>query len=399
LNNLNGKIPLEIGNLTQIKKFKLGHDKGLSGEIPESVINLSQLEVFVICNCSIYGKITNKICDCSNLSSLQLWENNLTGPIPPEIGNLNSLKFLDLYDNQLTGTIPPELGNCTNLRELHLNNNNLSGGLPAEIASINGLNSFNVSNNDLSGPVPDEFAYQISYWFFYINDNNFDYLPPFNNWYLLSGLKVENNKLTFEHLESHAQAGYMWFDYSPQANMLEEIDTTLVPGSNYCIYSGTGGEFTNYKWYKNNELIFESPEADTLFLENITYSDTGVYICHAQNSLLNLLNLHRNLVHITIDTGTNIAVINNLQKYIAIYPNPASEEICIEIPDLPGPVEIRIFDMGGKCMMEQPYSRINNSPFVTDIKVLKTGIYLLQVKTENSNFATKLIINNRGESQ
>jgi len=180
LNNLNGTIPMEVGNLTQIKKFKLGHDKGLSGEIPESIINLSQLEVFVICNCSIYGTITNKICNCSSLSSLQLWENNLTGPIPPEIGNLNSLKFLNLYDNQLTGTIPPGLGNCTNLIELHLNNNNLSGGLPAEIASINGLNSFNVSNNDLSGPVPDEFSYQISYYFFYINNNNFDYLPLFS---------------------------------------------------------------------------------------------------------------------------------------------------------------------------------------------------------------------------
>jgi len=207
---------------------------------------------------------------------------------------------------------------------------------------------------------------------------------------------VENNKLTFEHLESHAQAGYMWFDYSPQANMLEEIDTTLVPGSNYCIYSGTGGEFTNYEWYKNNELIFESPEADTLFLENITYSDTGVYICHAQNSLLNLLNLHRNPVHITIDTGTNIADFYNLQKSITIYPNPASEEITVVMPFESEPVNLKIFDSEGQCVLTKRYIQSNNSQIAVGMQGLIPGIYFLQAQTENSNYTTKLIINNRG---
>lgn len=385
-NNLNGTIPIEVGNLTEIKKLKLGHDEGLEGEIPESIGNLLQLEVFVICN-------------CSSLTNLSLWENNLTGPIPPELGNLDSLIFLDLHDNQLTGPIPPELGNCTNLLELRLNNNQLSGELPEELASINSLNTFNVSYNDLSGPVPDEFSYQISYWFFYVNNNNFDYLPPFNNWYLLSGLMVENNKLTFEHLESHAQSGYMWFNYSPQDSMMEEIDTALVPGSSYSIYSGTGGEFTNYKWFKNGEMILESPDADTLHIENISYADTGTYTCHAENSLLNLLNLHRKLVHITIDTGVFINTLPVNYNKIELYPNPATEFVSIVLPGKSETTDLKIFDMEGRCVFSRESLRLMYQKAIISIAGLKPGIYLLNVLSEERHYTTKLIINKRGKDR
>jgi hypothetical protein len=296
-NNLTGTLPNELGQLTALQSLGMSNNPELTGEIPVNLFQITTLEWFGIGNCSL-------------LKSIELWENNFIGTIPYEIGNLDSLLFLDLHDNQLTGPIPPELGNCTNLWELRLNNNELTGELPAELASINSLNTFDISFNDLSGPVPDEFSYQISYWFFYVNNNNFDYLPSFNNWYLLSGLMVENNKLTFEHLESHAQAGYMWFYYSPQDSMGVKIDTTLTPGSNFYIYSGTGGEFTEYFWYRNGELILQSTEADTLFLEDISYADTGVYYCDATNSLVNGLSLRRNNVFIGIDTG---ASINNSQ--------------------------------------------------------------------------------------
>lgn len=381
-NNINGFIPEEIGSLDEVETFVIGNNPNLKGNLPKTIGQLVDLKWFGIGN-------------LINLIQLNLPENNLTGPIPTEIGNLDSLIFLDLNDNQLTGPIPPELGNCNNLKELQLNNNNLTGGLPSELASINGLNGFNVSDNDLSGPIPDEFSYQISYYFFYVNNNNFDYLPPFNNWYLLSGLRVDNNKLTFDHLESHAQAGYMWFDYSPQDDMLEDIDTVLIPGSSYSIYSGTGGEFTNYKWFKNGEVILESSDADTLHLIDISYADTGTYTCQAENSLLNLLNLLRRQVHITLDTGTNI-LHYHLQNHISVYPNPASDNITITLPAEPAKLSVKIYNPNGKCIFTERHENAYNLIFNIDITDLKQGLFLVQVQTEKSNYSTKLIINNRG---
>nr|NQU90099.1 hypothetical protein [Bacteroidota bacterium] len=343
-NNLYGFVPDDIGDLSKMETFVIGNNPNLTGSLPGSIGQFVNLQWFGIGNCSLTGTIPYTIGNCIQLLQINLAQNNLVGIIPPEIGNLDSLKFLDLNDNQLTGSIPLELGNCGNLLELRLNNNKLTGSLLAELASINDLHSFDVSFNNLSGPVPNEFSYQMSYWFFYINDNNFDYLPPFNNWCLLSGLKVENNKLTFEHLESHAQVGYMWFDYNPQDYMLEEMDTVLVPGNDFSIYSGTGGEYTEYFWYRNGELILQSMEADTLLLNNVSYVDTGTYQCWAENSLATELTLVRRPVHIQLDTGTNITH-NYLQKHIAVCPNPTSEKITVYLPFETKKINISITNM------------------------------------------------------
>ena len=394
-NNLAGVLPVEMGQLSALKSLGMSNDQQLTGEIPISLFQIPTLEWFGIGNCSLTGTIPNTIGNCFLLRSIGLWENSLTGPIPSEIGNLDSLRFLSLFDNQLTGPIPPELGNCTNLLELRLTLNNLSGGLPVELASLNNLNALNVSYNNLSGPIPDEFSYQMNYWFFYVNDNHFNYLPPFNSWYLLSGLKVENNELTFEHLESHIQAGYMWFDYSPQADMLEEIDTALAPGSNYRIYSGTGGEFTNYQWYKNGELILESNEADTLYLTNVTEADSGVYYCQATNSLVSQLTLYRNLVHISIDTGANV-IKYPVNKMLSVYPNPAYDEVKIILPVNAKCYYLTISTLNGVPVLKQSYEHHDLSEMSLDVKKLEPGIYLLQIQTETKTYATKFIKNKRG---
>jgi len=385
-NNLSGTLPSTLGQLTALVTLACSNDIGLTGELPPELFQIDSLKQIGIGNCSC-------------LVELNFPQNNLTGLIPPEIGNLDSLKFLDLHDNQLTGSIPPELGNCTNLKELQLNNNNLTGGLPAELASINDLNGLTVSYNNLSGPVPDEFSYQISYWAFHINNNHFDYLPPFNNWYLLSGLMVENNKLTFEHLESHAQSGYMWFYYSPQDSMGVKIDTALIPESSFSIYSGTGGEFTEYFWYRNGELILQSMEADILFIENITYADTGIYQCWAENSLATELTLVRRPARITIDTGANIVDNRHLLKNFTIYPNPASEEITILLPFKSEFVNLTIYDLGGKYVFKKEHVPVSNSKIKVGIEGLKSGIYLLQVQANNKSHSTKLIISKQGTNR
>ncbi|KAK1572611.1 hypothetical protein Q3G72_035216 [Acer saccharum] len=80
-NELTGDIPIDIGNLQQIKAMNLSHNF-LSGSIPESFSNLT------------------------NIESLDLSHNKLSGRIPPQLTQLNSLAIFNVSINSLSGPVP-----------------------------------------------------------------------------------------------------------------------------------------------------------------------------------------------------------------------------------------------------------------------------------------------------
>lgn len=433
-NNLQGTIPPQIGNLSNLKMLLIGYEDGMTGSIPEEIGNLQLLIGLGIGNCSLSGAIPNTIGNCSYLEFVNLWENNLSGPIPPEIGNLDNLLFLDLHDNQLSGNIPLELGDCTSLLELRLNNNQLTGSIPEEVSYLDNLQILNVNNNQLSGELP-EYLSNLFYQNppFYISldvshnnfsgpvpeawggqsflidalnlsNNNLTSLPVVNYNWVMTFFRIYGNKLTFEDIESHYQSYqqglYYYFHYNPQDEMLTEIDTALAPGSSYSIYSGTGGEFTNYKWYKNGEIILESPDADTLHLANIMYADTGTYTCRAENSLLNLLTLYRKPVHISIDTGVNINANTINENMLKLYPNPTTGIFTLENKNLiPGSgYQLSITNSLGICVYNIPKAELSND-MVINLSSQPTGIYLVVLKNSKQYFTQKLIINKRGTNR
>jgi hypothetical protein len=417
-NNLIGTLPDELGEINSLYKITLSNNQKLTGDIPESIFNVDSLVWLAIGNCAylksisfrenfLTGLIPSDIGDIDSLQFLYLFDNQLSGPIPPELGNLENLEELRLFDNQLTGSIPPELANLNNIVILQLQNNFLTGNLPENFSCLfqNAINtiSLDVSHNNLAGKLPESWG-NMSFMIdaLDISWNDFTYIPPVNYNWLITFFHIEGNKLTFEHIESHYKsylAGlYYFFYYAPQQLMCKEIDTLLLLGSSYWIYSGTAGEYTNYEWYHNYQLIQQGPGLDTLWLENISYADTGIYYCYATNSLVNGLLLKRRNVHIDIDTGSSISE-KQLQKQPLIYPNPANEEITVVMPFESEPVNFRIFNLEGKCVLTQRHTQINNSEIIAGIKGIKPGIYVLQVQTENSHYSTKLIINKRGAKQ
>ena len=79
----------------------------------------------------IRGRLPNEIWNLSYLKSLKIRSAGyLEGRLPPEIGNLSRLEILDLAGNYLEGSIPSELGNLENLRILILSDNVFSGHIP-----------------------------------------------------------------------------------------------------------------------------------------------------------------------------------------------------------------------------------------------------------------------------
>ena len=131
---LRGKLPPELGNLTQLRELWLGGDNDLEGEIPDEMSRLSRLEVLD------FGSI------------------GLDGPIPDWIGDFIHLWYLHLDDNNFVGEVPAELGNLTRLRSFTLNGNSgLSGPLPESLASISGLGRFEYHATGLCAPFESRF--------------------------------------------------------------------------------------------------------------------------------------------------------------------------------------------------------------------------------------------------
>ncbi|MDC1119549.1 leucine-rich repeat domain-containing protein [Gammaproteobacteria bacterium] len=129
-NGLNGTIPSELGNLSNLTSLNLGNNS-LTGTIPSELGNLTKL------------------------TQILLFSNSLTGSIPSELGNLANLTYLQLSNNTLSGSIPSELGNLTNLTYLNLSNNSLSGSIPSELGNLTKLAAFSYTGNLITGSIPN----------------------------------------------------------------------------------------------------------------------------------------------------------------------------------------------------------------------------------------------------
>ena len=131
-NFLDGEIPGEVGNLTELERLHLGANV-LSGRIPPELGRLA------------------------NLKRLELFLNFLEGEIPGELGKLGNLEVLDLGVNILSGALPGEFGNLGNLRQLKLRNNSLAGPLPLSLMNLRQLELLDTLYTGLCAPADPAF--------------------------------------------------------------------------------------------------------------------------------------------------------------------------------------------------------------------------------------------------
>lgn len=127
MNNLSGKFPISITNLTQVYALRLNNNPLDQGLIPTKIFCLKHLNRLHLSNCS------------------------LTGPILPYIANLTELGILELSSNYLIGTLPKEITKLTKLYQLQLYNNYLTGEIPSGFRNLTSLSYFDASMNFLNG--------------------------------------------------------------------------------------------------------------------------------------------------------------------------------------------------------------------------------------------------------
>ena len=179
-NKFTGKLPPEIGHLTELKRFYIEFNgDGLTGPIPPEISKLNKLERLGLPGNRFSGSIPPGLGSLPNLKILRLALNRLTGTIPPELGNLSNLKELDLDNNLLTGEIPPTLGNLTHLESLSLGENQLSGTIPSELGRLTRLKQLWLTNIELSGEIPPELGNLTNLEEFVLHTNKIEgRIPP-----------------------------------------------------------------------------------------------------------------------------------------------------------------------------------------------------------------------------
>lgn len=253
-NNLNGIVPLELGNLRSLKYFRVSdNDVGIAFpdtrpgyfqtlehfrmrycreiSFPDWFFDLPRLEFLEGSFASIQkgiGKLVSlreisllthqtpiptELGNLTNLRALSIEGRCHTdpvtsyllpdseddgGPIPDSFSNLKDLELLSISYMNCIGTIPPSLGGLTKLSTLSVPHNRLVGSIPEELGNLTALNDLNLESNRLSGEIPESLSN----------------LP-------LCGINISNNQLSGEFPESTGAwfENISVFDFRIQGNL------------------------------------------------------------------------------------------------------------------------------------------------------------------------------------
>lgn len=204
--NLGGTLPKEIGNLVNLKRLDLMGGHNLTGTIPVEYGNLVNLEILTLQGgryvsdatsgqTGLTGSIPPSVLNLPKLIGLYLNENQLSGPLPASFSS--SIISIDLGGNQFTGSIPPSLGNQVNLGSLYLYRNQLTGSLPPSLGNIANLAWINIRNNNLTGAIPSTFQNLTKMRYFWAQNNQLEGEIP-DSWGASMdwSFRIENNKIS-----------------------------------------------------------------------------------------------------------------------------------------------------------------------------------------------------------
>ncbi len=201
-NRLTGKLPQEIGDLSELLWLNLNGRRlsswvpvgnHLSGWITTRIGRLEKLEFLDLSSNEFSGPIPTTIGNLSRLQHLDLSSNELRA-IPAEIGSLPELRLLNLGSNLYT-QMPEEIGNLPALEELHLNGTELDN-LPNSVGNLQNLTTLGISGNRFKS-LPSSIGNLSNLTSLYANGNQLQSLPAsIGNLVNLTTLDVRSNQLS-----------------------------------------------------------------------------------------------------------------------------------------------------------------------------------------------------------
>jgi len=312
-NSLNGTLPGEIENLTELKDLNLYINR-ISGDLLSGLGKLTNLTTLNLGGNLLSGTVPVDFKYLTKLTELNLTSNFLEGTFPAMLLEMPTLQSINLSFNGFDGTFSLLTTNLPALTYLNISDNKFSGTFPSEINNLSTLKKLEIQNNVFFGDFPAINGLQ-SVEYVDISFNDFSSFPSLAMLPYIQTLTVKNNRLEFDDLEPNVSI--VNFSYSPQQMVYSPQEVIVYEGLSYTIKSEVGGADNNYYWYKNG---MEVPGANqpSYTITGATQFESGEYRCFILSNIVQGLMLERYTVGVTVSKDSlALVALYNATKGIA----------------------------------------------------------------------------------
>ena len=328
--DLTATLPVSLGNLTEMSgKIEFHDDSLMTGELPALVWRWVNVDRFQLKRSGISSINTDGLENMVNLTEYNTEANPIGGMVPGVVFTLPSMVKVYVHDCEYD-QLPPELTQASGLDRLYLNGNQLS-----EIPDMSGM-----------------------------------------SWKDGAKIRLHNNKLTFEDLESNVVIAsdtlVAELSYSPQANVGEHTILDLATGDTLSLSLIVGGTANVYTWIKDSAVVGN----DMLYqVDSVTVSDVGGYQLLVQNALVPGLDIFSEIYQVNVD---GISGIEDQLYFgdIKVFGNPMATQLRIESARIID--EVHLFDLAGKHVKSE---KVNNNIVDMSVSQLEKGIYFLMLRS------------------
>ncbi|KAL5577721.1 hypothetical protein UlMin_019420, partial [Ulmus minor] len=193
-NSFHGTIPVELGNLKDLRFFAVGSNN-FSGSLPQELGSLVFLEELYVDSSGLGGEIPSTFSELRNMKIVHIQGNSFEGPIPSSFSQLTSLSSLRIGDIYNGSSSLDFVKNLTNLTELVLRNALINGTIPSELGEFQHLVKLDLSFNNLTGPIPSLFFNMSNLTHLFLGNNSLSGELP-NDW----TSNVENIDVSYNFL-------------------------------------------------------------------------------------------------------------------------------------------------------------------------------------------------------
>ncbi|XP_057470100.1 receptor protein-tyrosine kinase CEPR2-like isoform X2 [Actinidia eriantha] len=193
-----GGFPTWVASLNGLISLGLGQNDYEEGEIPESLGNLKNLTWIFLGGSNLRGEIPESIFELTALQTLDISGNQISGNFPKSISKLQNLIKIELFQNNLTGELPRELADLTLLQEIDISSNQMFGNLPPEVGNLKNLTVFQLYKNNFSGELPPGFGdlHHLKSFSIYRNSFSGEFIDNFGRFSPLNLIDISENKFS-----------------------------------------------------------------------------------------------------------------------------------------------------------------------------------------------------------
>ena len=310
-NKLYGRIPGEsLVKMKSLGKIQLccqvGHE-GLSGKIPEDIGNLTDLQVLSLGESILYGSIPKNIAKLQKLWFLELQSvKHLRGGFE-NLFNLSSLRYMHLSHAGLNGTLPDQFGlYFPGMIQCLLGGNNFTGGIPSTVGNMTNLTILFLADNNFCGQIPKSIGLNPSLRDADFSGNNFTSFEK--------GIQFKSASLEVLILANNKQFTSSLDDFLEAIKQLSKLRILNISGCHF--YGGIPEKL----WSQFQNLIFLDLSKNRLSNEIPSPSAVNMFFLSWLDASSN--NLSGQLPQVTISSLKVLNVSNNSLLHEADEPKP-----------------------------------------------------------------------------